>query len=155
MSASIIINRQARFAFELGESFETGMVLEGWEVKSIRAGKIQIRDSYVITKDGELWLLGCVIQLLPTTSTHTHPDPTRTRKLLLKSKQIRYITGQLTTKGLTCVPVNMHWRNNRIKLEVRLAKGKKLHDKRQNQKDRQWNTSKQRLLKGQVRGLHQ
>lgn len=123
------------------------MVLEGWEVKSLRAGKVQIRDSHVIVKNGEAWLLGALITPLPTVSTHYTPDPTRTRKLLLHKQELDKLIGAVERKGYTLVPLSMYWIRGRAKIKIGLAKGKQKHDKRAAEKQRDWQREKQRLLK--------
>jgi len=140
-------NRKARHDYQLEDFFEAGMALEGWEVKSIRAGKIQLRDSYVLLKNNEAWLIGAHISPLMTVSTHIHPDPTRSRKLLLHEHELRKLSIAVNREGYTVVPVNLHWHKNRVKADIALARGKKSHDKRDTEKDRAWNLEKQRLLK--------
>lgn len=147
-SSTIALNKKARHDFSLGERFEAGMVLEGWEVKALRAGRIQMRDSYVLVKNGEAWLIGALINPLPTASTHISPDPQRTRKLLLHRSELSKLIGATERKGYTLVPVAMYWKKGRAKIEIALAKGKQAHDKRATEKDRDWQRQKQRLLKG-------
>ncbi len=146
-SSTIVLNKKARHDYQLGEKFEAGLVLEGWEVKSLRAGKVQIRDAYILIKDGEAWLLGAVITPLATASTHITPDPQRTRKLLLKREELNRLVGAVERKGYTVVPTAMYWKRGRAKLEIALAKGKQLHDKRATEKDRDWQRDRQRILK--------
>lgn len=146
-NSSITSNRKAHYEYFIEERFEAGLVLEGWEVKSLRAGRIQLDQSYVIMKDGEAWLFGALINPLQTVSTHIIPDPTRTRKLLLNHREINKLIGSVERKGYTVVPLSLYWKNNRVKLEIGLAKGKKQHDKRATEKDRDWQRQKQRLLK--------
>lgn len=146
-NTSIAINRKATHEFFIEERLEAGLVLEGWEVKSLRAGRVQLDQAYVIIKRAEAWLFGSQITPLQTASTHIHPDPTRSRKLLLKQKELGKLIGSVERKGYTLVPLNLYWKNNRVKLEIGLAKGKKLHDKRAAEKDRDWARQKQRLLK--------
>ena len=146
-SNTIALNKKSRHDFILGERYEAGLVLEGWEVKSLRAGRIQLRDSYVIVKDNEAWLLGALITPLPTASTHIQPDPTRTRKLLLHREQLNKLIGAVERKGYALIPTAMYWIRGRAKLEIALAKGKQAHDKRDSEKDRDWSREKQRLLK--------
>ena len=122
-------------------------MLEGWEIKSLREGRGQIKDSYVRMKNGEAWLMGAHISPLETASTHINPDPTRSRKLLLHSKELHKLIGATERQGYTIIPLNIHLKRNRAKLEIALAKGKKSHDKRQTNKQRQWDRDKQRLLK--------
>jgi SsrA-binding protein len=144
---SIANNRKAWHDYFIEEKFEAGIVLEGWEVKAIRAGRLQLRDAYVIVRGGELWLLGCTITPLPTVSTHFKPDPTRTRKLLMHAREIDRLIGAVERLGYTLVPLDMHYSKGRIKLEVGLAKGKKQHDKRESEKERDWQRERQRLLR--------
>jgi SsrA-binding protein len=146
-SSTIVLNKKSRHDFHLEDRFEAGLVLEGWEVKALRAGRVQLRDSYVILKDGEAWLLGCLITPLPTVSTHITPDPQRTRKLLLHNEELAKLIGAVERKGYTIVPTAMYWKKGRAKLEIALAKGKQAHDKRAAIKERDWNRDKQRLLK--------
>jgi len=140
-------NRKAWHDYFIEERFEAGIVLEGWEVKAIRAGRVQLRDAYVIVRDGALWLLGCTITPLPTVSTHFQPDPTRTRKLLMHAREIDRLIGAVERSGYTLVPLDMHYSKGRIKLEIGLAKGKKQHDKRESEKERDWQRQRQRLLR--------
>ena len=146
-SNTIALNKKSRPDFILGERYEAGLVLEGWEVKSLRAGRIQLRDSYVIVKDNEAFLLGALITPLPTASTHIHPDPQRTRKLLLHREELNKLIGAVERKGFALIPTAMYWKRGRAKLEIALAKGKQAHDKRASEKDRDWSREKQRLLK--------
>ncbi len=147
-SATIALNKKSRHDFILGERYEAGLVLEGWEVKSLRAGRIQLRDSYVIIKDGEAWLLGALITPLPTASTHIQPDPQRTRKLLLHREELNKLIGAVERKGFALIPTAMYWKKGRAKLEIALAKGKQAHDKRASERERDWSREKQRLMKG-------
>lgn len=144
---NIADNRKAFHDYFIEERFEAGLCLQGWEVKSLREGRAQISQSYVIIRNAEAWLVGSLINPLKTASTHIDPDPQRTRKLLLNRKELSKLIGKVEQKGYTLVALNLHWRNNWIKLEVGLAKGKKLHDKRATEKERDWNREKQRLLK--------
>jgi SsrA-binding protein len=144
---SIANNRKAWHDYFIEEKFEAGIVLEGWEVKAIRAGRLQLRDAYVIVRDGALWLLGCTITPLPTVSTHFQPDPTRTRKLLMHQREIDRLIGAVERSGYTLMPLDMHFSKGRIKLEVGLAKGKKQYDKRASEKERDWQRERQRLLR--------
>jgi len=146
-SSTIALNKKARHDFSIEDRFEAGMVLEGWEVKSLRAGKTQLVDSYVIIKNGEAWLLGCLINPLLAASTHIHPDATRTRKLLLHREELNKLIGAVERKGYTVVPLAMYWKHGRAKLEIGLAKGKKEHDTRATEKDRDWAREKQRILR--------
>jgi len=145
--ALIAVNKKASHEYLFEQVFEAGLVLEGWEIKSLRAGKGQITDSYVIIRQGEAWLLGAHIHPLLAASTHVHPVPDRSRKLLLHSAELRRLIGLTERKGYTLVALKLYWKKNRVKLEVALAKGKKLHDKRQSEKDRDWNREKERLLR--------
>ncbi|HSW71450.1 MAG TPA: SsrA-binding protein SmpB [Gammaproteobacteria bacterium] len=146
-ATTIALNRKARHEYSIEERYEAGVVLEGWEVKSIRAGKVQLDQGYVILKNNETWLLGAQITPLQTASTHIHPDPQRTRKLLLNYHEINKLIGLVERRGYTLVPLAMYWKKNRVKLEIGLAKGKKLHDKRADEKKRDWARTKQQLLK--------
>ena len=145
--STIALNKKARHEFSIEERFEAGIALEGWEVKSLRAGKIQLVDSYVMVKNAEVYLIGCLITPLQTASTHIHPDPTRTRKLLMHRNEIDKLIGAVDRKGYTIVPMAMYWKHGRVKLEIGLAKGKKDHDKRADSKERDWQREKQRVLK--------
>ncbi|WP_022948456.1 SsrA-binding protein SmpB [Methylohalobius crimeensis] len=147
---TIALNRQARHDFFIEETFEAGLALEGWEVKSLRAGRANLKESYVLIKDAEAWLFGAHISPLASASTHIHPDPTRTRKLLLHKKELARLIGQVERRGYTLVPLKLYWKKNRIKLEIGLAKGKKLYDKRATEKERDWQREKRRLLKTAV-----
>lgn len=144
---TIVLNKKARHDFFIEERFEAGIALEGWEVKSLRAGRVQIRDSYVLIKNGEAFLIGTLITPLPTASTHIHPDPQRTRKLLLHRKELNKLIGAVERKGETLVATAMYWKNGRAKVEIALARGKQAHDKRDVEKDRDWQRQKQRILK--------
>ncbi|NJO15122.1 MAG: SsrA-binding protein SmpB [Thioploca sp.] len=146
-SNTIGLNKKAHFDYFLQERFEAGLVLEGWEVKSLRAGRVQLRDTYVLLKNGEVWLLGAVITPLPTASTHIQPDPQRTRKLLLHRHELNRLVGAVERKGQALIPTVMYWKQGRAKLEIALAKGKKEYDKRETEKDRDWQREKERLLK--------
>jgi len=146
-SSTIVLNKFARHEYHLEDRFEAGVALEGWEVKSLRAGRIQIRDSYVLLKDGEAWLLGALITPLPTASTHIQPDSSRTRKLLLHQAEIDKLIGAVERKGYTLVPTAMYWKAGRAKVELALARGKKEHDKRATEKDRDWQREKSRVMK--------
>lgn len=146
-SNTIALNKKARHDYHLEERFEAGIVLEGWEVKALRAGKAQITETYVLFKDSEAWLLGAQITPLLTASTHVVPDPTRTRKLLLQRRQLNQLLEATQQKGFTCVCTAMYWKSHLVKVEIALAKGKASHDKRQDEKTRDWNREKQRLLR--------
>ena len=144
---TIAINKKARFDYFIEDSFEAGLVLEGWEVKSLRAKSIQVKESYISIKDGEAFLQGAYITPLNTASTHITPDATRKRKLLMHRKEIDRLVGAVDRKGYTVVPVKLYWKKGRAKIEVGLAKGKQMHDKRASQKDRDWQRDKSRVLK--------
>lgn len=133
---SIIQNKKAFHDFFIEDMYEAGLALEGWEVKAIRAGRVQLKEAYVVVKDGELWLLGSHISPLQNASTHIHPDPTRTRKLLLHAHEIDKIIGKVQRAGYTLMPLDMHYKAGRVKLEIGLAKGKKQHDKRATEKEK-------------------
>ncbi|MBI5918152.1 MAG: SsrA-binding protein SmpB [Nitrosomonadales bacterium] len=133
---SIIQNKKAFHDFFIEDRYEAGLMLEGWEVKSIRAGRVQLKEAYVLAKDGALYLFGSHISPLPTASTHIHPDPVRTRKLLLHQNEIDKLSGKVQRAGYTLMPLDMHYKNGRIKLEIGLAKGKKEHDKRDTERER-------------------
>ncbi len=144
---SIIQNKKAFHDYFIEERYEAGMALEGWEVKAIRAGRANLKEAYVIVRQGEVFLLGAHISPLPEASTHIRPDPVRTRKLLLNADEIRKLIGKVERAGYALIPIDMHYKRGRIKLEVGLAKGKKQHDKRDTEKDREWAREKQRLLR--------
>lgn len=146
-SNTIVLNKKARHDFSLEDRFEAGIVLEGWEVKSLRAGKVQIRDSYVFIKNNEAWLSSTVITPLETASTHINPEPQRMRKLLLHRDEIDKLVGAIDRKGYTLVATAMYWKKGKAKLEIALAKGKKEHDKRASEKERDWKREKSRILK--------
>jgi SsrA-binding protein len=141
-------NRKARFDYFIEDRYEAGLALQGWEVKALRAGRAQLTEGYVYIRDGEAFLTGAHISPLPTASTHVHADPVRTRKLLLHYNQLQHLIGATERRGYTLVPLDLHWKNGRAKLEVGLAKGKKQHDKRATEKDRDWQRDKARLLRG-------
>ncbi|MEI7613446.1 MAG: SsrA-binding protein SmpB [Betaproteobacteria bacterium] len=147
---SIIANKKAFHDFFIEEKFEAGMVLEGWEVKAIRSGRANIKESYVVIRSGEVFLFGMHITPLPQASTHVYPDPIRTRKLLLHAKQISKLIGQVERAGYTMIPLDLHFLRGRIKLEIGLAKGKKQHDKRETEKERDWDREKARLMRAKV-----
>lgn len=145
--STIALNKKARHDFFVEDRFEAGIALQGWEVKSLRAGRVQLKESYVLVKDGEAWLFGMHISPLNTASTHIKPDPARTRKLLLHRRELDRLIGAVERKGYTLVPLAMYWKHGLAKLEIGLAKGKKQHDKRATEKDRDWQREKSRLLK--------
>jgi SsrA-binding protein len=144
---SIVQNKKAFHDYFIEERYEAGMALEGWEVKAIREGRAQLKEAYVIVKDGELFLIGSHVSPLPTASRHVEPDPVRTRKLLLSATEIDKLIGAVERAGYTLVPLDLHYTRGRIKLEIGLAKGKKQHDKREAEKDRDWKREQQRLLR--------
>ena len=144
---SIIENKKAFHDYFIEEKHEAGMVLEGWEVKAIRAGRANIKESYVVIRGEEIFLFGMHIAPLTTASSHVSHDPTRTRKLLLHKKEIARLIGKVERAGYTLVPIDMHFKQGRIKLEIGLAKGKKLHDKREDEKKKDWDREKQRLMR--------
>jgi len=148
---SIIQNKKAFFDYFIEEKYEAGLVLEGWEVKAIRAGRAQIKEAYVIIRSGEIYLLGSHIAPLQTASTHINPDPTRTRKLLLKSEEIRRLIGKVEQRGYSLLPLDLHYTKGRVKCEIGLGKGKKQHDKREAAKERDWQRERQRLMKTDTR----
>ena len=143
-------NRRARYEYSIEEQFEAGMVLEGWEVKAIRAGQVQLTDGYVLIRDGELYLIGCRINALGSASTHVHPEADRTKKLLMHKEQIRRLVGKVEQKGFTLVPLNLHYKDGRVKAEIALAKGKAQHDKRETEKKRDWQREHGRLMRHKV-----
>ena len=145
--ATIAINKKAQHDYFIEERFEAGIALEGWEVKSLRAGRIQLKESYVTVKNGEAFLFGAHIAPLSTASTHIQPDQTRTRKLLMHRRELNRLIGQVERAGYTLVPTAMYWKQGRAKLEVGLAKGKKQYDKRATEKEKDWQREKQRLAK--------
>lgn len=147
---SIADNRKAFHDYFIEERFEAGIVLEGWEVKAIRAARVQLKEAYVVVRREELFLIGAHISPLGSASTHVNPDPVRTRKLLLHSEEISKLIGKVERAGYTLVPLNLHYTRGRVKLEIGLAKGKKQYDKRQTEKEREWQREKQRLIRGKV-----
>ncbi len=147
---SIAQNKKAFHDYFIEERFEAGLVLEGWEVKSIRAGRVNLKESYVVIRSGEIVVIGCHISPLESASTHIHPDPLRTRKLLLHEEEIRKLIGKVERAGYTIVPLDMHYSKGRIKLEIGLAKGKKQYDKRESEKEKDWQRERQRLVRNKV-----
>ena len=145
--SSIARNKKAWHDYFIEEEFEAGLVLEGWEVKSLREGRAQIKEGYVIIRTGELFLFGAHFSPLPAASTHISPDPTRTRKLLLHATEISKLIGGVERKGYTLVPLSLYWKNGRAKLKIALAKGKKQHDKRASIRQREWDRDAHRLMK--------
>ncbi|MDR2164469.1 MAG: SsrA-binding protein SmpB [Zoogloeaceae bacterium] len=148
----IASNKKAFHDYFVEEKYEAGLVLEGWEVKSIRAGRVQVKEAYILVKRGEIWLLGMHVTPLPTASTHIRPDPIRTRKLLLQDREIMRLIGKVERAGYTLVPLDLHYTRGRIKAEIGLARGKKLHDKRDDAREKDWAREKQRLMREKVRG---
>jgi SsrA-binding protein len=144
---TIAQNRQATHEYHIEERFEAGLVLEGWEVKSLREGRVQLKESYVVIKRGEAWLVGAHISALASASTHVNPEAIRQRKLLLNRHELNKLIGAVERKGYTIVPLSMYWKKSRAKLEIGLAKGKQLHDKRATSKERDWQREKARIMK--------
>ena len=147
---SIVENRKAFHDYFIEERFEAGLSLEGWEVKAIRAGRANLKEAYVVVKNGEIALIGSLISPRSTASTQVRADPTRTRKLLLHREEINRLVGKVERAGYTLAPLNLHYKAGRIKLEIGLAKGKKQHDKRESIKEREWNREQQRLLRNRT-----
>ena len=147
---SIAENRRARFEYHIEERHEAGVVLSGWEIKAIRAGQVQLSDGYVVIKQGELFLIGCRIHPLGTASTHVRPEADRTKKLLMHKEEIRRLIGKVEQKGFTLVPLDLHYKGGRVKAEIALAKGKAEHDKRHDQKKRDWEREHGRLMRHKV-----
>jgi SsrA-binding protein len=144
---SIVDNKKAFHDYFIEERYEAGLVLEGWEVKAIRAGRAQIKEAYVILQGAQPLIVGMHLSPLPTASTHVNPDPTRSRKLLLNAEEIRRLIGKVEQRGYTLVPLDLHYTKGRVKLAVGLAKGKKQHDKREAEKDREWQRERERLMR--------
>ncbi len=144
---TIAVNKRARFEFHIDERIEAGIALEGWEVKSLRAGKAQFADSYVLLKDNEAFLFGCHMEPLPTVSEHDKADPTRTRKLLMHRQEIDRLVGLVERKGFALIPTAMYFSRGRVKVEIGVARGKRQHDKRKAIKDRDWQRQKERIMK--------
>lgn len=144
---TIVDHKKAFHDYFIEERYEAGMVLQGWEVKAIRAGRVQLKEAYVIVRQGEVFLFGAHISPLPTASTHVNPDPVRTRKLLLNAEEIKKLIGKVERAGYTLVPLNLHYTKGRIKCEIGLAKGKKQHDKRESEKQRDWQREQQSIMK--------
>jgi SsrA-binding protein len=143
-------NRRARHEYHIEESFEAGIVLAGWEIKAIRAGQVQLTDGYVLIRDGELQLIGCRINALRSASTHVLPEPDRTKKLLMHKDEIRRLIGKVEQRGYTLVPLDLHYKAGRVKVQIALAKGKAQHDKRESEKQRDWEREKGRLMRHKV-----
>ena len=150
-SSRIADNKKAAYNYFFEERFEAGMVLEGWEVKSLREGKVQLTDGYVVIREGELYVIGCQINPLKSASTHINPDSVRTKKLLLHKDQIRRLTGKVEQKGYTLVPIQLYWKTGKVKCEIALAKGKAEHDKRDTIKDREGKREVERAMKSRSR----
>jgi len=148
--AFIVENRRARFDYHIEERHEAGMVLQGWEIKAIRAGQVQMTDGYVVIKNGELFLIGLRINALRSASTHVVPEPDRTKKLLMHKDEIRRLVGKVEQRGFTLVPLNLHYKGGRVKVDIGLAKGKAQHDKRETEKNRDWEREKGRLMRHKV-----
>lgn len=146
-TANIVVNKKARHDYFIEDRFEAGIALEGWEVKSLRAGRVQLVDSYVIIKNNEAFLIGALITPLPTVSTHYEPDPRRTRKLLLHREELNKLIGAVERKGYTLLALSMYWKRGLCKVELGLAKGKQAHDKRNTERERDWQRERSRLLK--------
>jgi SsrA-binding protein len=150
-SGTIAVNRRARHDYFIDERYEAGLALKGWEVKSLRAGRLQLNEGYVMMKGEEAWLLGSHISPLNSASTHVIADPTRTRKLLLKRRELDHLVGAVERKGYALVPLSMYWKDGRAKLEIGLARGKKQHDKRDTEKNRDWARDKARVMRARNR----
>jgi SsrA-binding protein len=150
-SARIADNKKAIFNYFIEERFEAGMVLQGWEIKALREGKVQLTDGYVVIRSGELYLIGCQINPLHSASTHINPDSVRTKKLLLHKEEIKRLIGKVEQKGHTLVPLNLHWKSGKVKCEIALAKGKAEHDKRDTIKDREGKREVERAMKERKR----
>lgn len=146
-SATIVVNKKARFEYFIENEYEAGLVLQGWEIKSLRAGKVNLSDAHVIIKNSEAFLLGAQIQPLPTASAHMFPDPIRTRKLLLNRRELSQLIGSVERQGYTLIPMSLYWKRNNVKMRVALAKGKKTHDKRETVKNRDWARDHGRIMK--------
>jgi SsrA-binding protein len=144
---SIVDNKKAFHDYFIEERYEAGLVLEGWEVKAIRAGRAQIKEAYVILKNAEPYVIGMHLSPLAAASTHVRADPTRSRKLLLNAEEIRRLIGKVEQRGYTLVPLDLHYTKGRVKLQIGLAKGKKQHDKRDTEKEREWQREQQRLMR--------
>jgi SsrA-binding protein len=147
---SIAENRRARHDYHIEETFEAGIVLTGWEIKAIRAGQVQLTDGYVLIRNGELHLIGCRINALRSASTHVLPEPDRTKKLLMHKDEIRRLVGKVEQRGFTLVPLDLHYKGGRVKVTIALAKGKAQHDKRESEKQKDWEREKGRLMRQKV-----
>jgi SsrA-binding protein len=150
MTAFIAENRRARYEYHIDEQFEAGVVLEGWEVKAVRAGQVQLTDGYVMIRNGELYLIGCRINALRAASTHVNPEADRTKKLLMHKAEIKRLVGKVEQRGFTLVPLNLHYKGGRVKADIALAKGKAQHDKRETEKQRDWEREKGQLMRHKV-----
>ena len=148
---SIVENRKARHDYFIEERYEAGLVLQGWEVKAIRSGRVQLAESYIVIRDGELWVIGMHISPLATTSTHITAEATRSRKLLLKAEEISKLIGRVEQRGYTLIPLNLHYSRSYIKMDIGLGKGKKHHDKRDTSRDRDWQREQERWMKHDTR----
>lgn len=147
-------NRRARHEYHIEERYEAGLVLQGWEVKAIRAGQVQLTDGYVVIRDGELHLIGLRINALRAASTHVLPEPDRTKKLLMRKEEIKRLIGKIEQKGFTLVPLDLHYKGGLVKAEIALAKGKAQHDKRENEKAKDWEREKGRLMRHKISSKH-
>jgi SsrA-binding protein len=145
--STIALNKKARHDYFIEDRFEAGLSLQGWEVKGLRAGHVQLTESYIVIQKGEAWLFGFHIAPLTSASTHVTPDPTRSRKLLLHRRELDKLIGAVERKGYTLVPLALYWKHGRAKLEIALARGKQQHDKRSTEKNRDWDRQKQRILR--------
>ena len=143
-------NRRARFDYHIEERYEAGVMLQGWEIKAIRAGQVQLTDGYVVIRDGELYLIGCRINALRSASSHISPEADRTKKLLLHKEEIKRLVGKVEQKGFTLVPLDLHFKGGLVKAEIALAKGKAEHDKRNTEKERDWDREKGRMMRHKV-----
>jgi SsrA-binding protein len=150
--AHIAENRRARFEYHIDETHEAGVVLEGWEIKAIRAGQVQLTDGYVVIRDGELYLIGCRINALRDASKHVSPEADRTKKLLMHKEEIKRLVGKVEQRGFTLVPLNLHFKGGRVKVDIALAKGKAQHDKRETEKKRDWDRELGRMMRHKVSG---
>ncbi|GLP95020.1 SsrA-binding protein SmpB [Paraferrimonas sedimenticola] len=150
-SSTIVLNKRARFEYSIEDKFEAGLALQGWEVKALRLGKVNLAEAYVYIKDGEAWMSGCSILPLNTASTHVIANPTRIRKLLLNRRELDRLAGLVERQGYSIVPMAMYWKKSFVKLEIGLGKGKKAHDKREDTKEREWQIEKSRVMKHKVR----
>ncbi|MFH1333791.1 MAG: SsrA-binding protein SmpB, partial [Pseudomonadota bacterium] len=146
-NSTITINKKAKHDYFIDQRFEAGLALQGWEVKSLRAGRVQLGDSYVLLKRGEAFLIGCIITPLPTAASYTNPEPDRTRKLLLHQSELKKLIGQVERKGFTLVPLALYWKHGKVKCEIALCHGKKEFDKRRTIKDREWKVEQGRLFR--------